>query len=583
MGWNQNKTIRALLMFMAVCCGIVWSFTNLSYDGEYQIAMAYRLLQGDRLFVEMWEPHQTSSFLPAALMWIYLHLFRTATGIVVYLQICGILIRAAIAVCLYRTLRRSLDEPVAYAIGFLFFLLSPKDYALPDFSNQQLWYSTLLLCCLLTYLQKRKKPFLLLAALCLCLDVLAYPSCAVIYFGVLGILACYSSHRLRDMAVFTGICAGGGIAFCGLLVFPDPGRFAKCVRGILALEPSHTENLASKPLLYLKEILTLLSASALVSLAVFAAVAIALVFWDRSRNKAAASKDFWKNAEKKQYMSWLWLLCCAVLLLAGFLANILSADHRNAYSIVFLSLVGTGMYYAKCLEGGRRQAYICGSLIGALELLATLILTDLPFIDSVVYGLPAILSALIPLHRQIKRIPCIAIKKGFYVCAIGFVLLLGLRCAYIRTPLTGRGQIYSSLSGLSIVRCGPALGLISNEEGVCRQRDSYPEWKELIRPGDKVWIVGGIPDTLGYLYEDIQVAAPSVMSTPYYSDTVKDYWRMNPDKYPDVIAAQGYMGNLEYELQTNQWLMSWLEEEYQPKDIVTGKYWIYYFREARRP
>lgn len=96
---DTNRFIYAFLTLMAVFCGLVWSFTNLSYDCEYQIAMAYRLLQGDKMFLEMWEPHQTSAFLPAALMWVYMKLFHTATGIALYLQICGICIRGGVCVC----------------------------------------------------------------------------------------------------------------------------------------------------------------------------------------------------------------------------------------------------------------------------------------------------------------------------------------------------------------------------------------------------------------------------------------------------------------------------------------------------
>ncbi len=132
-----------------------------------------------------------------------------------------------------------------------------------------------------------------------------------------------------------------------------------------------------------------------------------------------------------------------------------------------------------------------------------------------------------------------------------------------------------------MVRVGPAWGIITDEQGACIQRDSYPEWEEWIRPGDKVWIIGSVADTLGYLYKDMEIAGPSTMSTPSYSDAVLEYWRLNPDKYPDVVVAESYMGNLAYELQTNEWLQSWLEEEYQPEQIVDGIYWKYYFRKKR--
>jgi len=569
---GKSGHIRVLLILMAACCGVVWSFTNLSYDGEYQLAMSYRLLQGDRMVLEMWEPHQTSAFLTAALMWVYKSIFHTTTGIVVYLQICGILIRGGIAFLLYRVLREDLDEPVAYGIGLLFFMLSPKDYALPEFSNQQLWYAALLFCCLWAYLKKGKMPLLVLSAVWLCLEVLAYPSCVIVFFGVIGILGRYSGHRARDILLFTGICAGAGSAVCFALVFPEPAVFMQCIRGMLALEPTHTGSVFSKLFFYLRDGIGLLAVIFAVGAAGWVISSLVRIFGGKGRHG---------DVESKQYGRGLWLLCCAVLMLAGFLVNILSADHRNAYSVIFLFVVLAGLQGRRDLEGGGKQAYVCGSVIGGLGFLATLILTDLTVMDSVVYGLLAIAFALIPIGKQVKNLSSVPIKKGLYGCSVCFLLLLGLRCVYVRTPLTGRGQICSSLSDLSIVRSGPAMGLITDEEGVCIQRDSYPEWKEWIRQGDKVWIVGGVLDTLGYLYEDVEVAAPSTMSTPYYSAAVLDYWRLNPDKYPDVIVAESYMGELVQELQTNDWLMSWIKEEYQPECIIEGKYWVYYFRKAR--
>lgn len=98
---------------MAVFCGLIWAVTNISYDGMYQISMSQRLLTGDKMFLEMWEPHQTSAFLSAALMWIYEKVFGTTTGIVLYLQICGIVIRGAVAVLLYKTFRCDLKKSAA--------------------------------------------------------------------------------------------------------------------------------------------------------------------------------------------------------------------------------------------------------------------------------------------------------------------------------------------------------------------------------------------------------------------------------------------------------------------------------------
>lgn len=563
---NGKKAKRWLWTGLAAVCALIWSVTNFGYDCGYQLAMSYRFLQGDRMFVEMWEPHQMSVFLPAALMWVYLKLIPAATGIVVYLQACGLLIRGGLAYCLYRTFRDDLDEPLAYGMGLFYFMISPKDYAVPDFSNQQLWYVTLLFCALMAYLKKGKLRYLFGGAVSLCLGVMAYPSCAIILVGVLFLLFMYSLHRGRDIWIFAGTCAALGIVFC-LITLPDVETLKVCLAGMLALEPSHTVSAFSKLFGYFKDIVR-------VSLLALAALALGLGI-----SLPVSSVLRKKGIHTGQY--WVWLSCCGGIFLAAFLANILSVEHRDAYGIIFLCLVALGLRESGILQGKKKQLYVCGSVIGCMEFLATLLLTDLWLTVSVTYGLLAILAALIPLTEKMKEADCAPVRKWLLRFAQCFVFLLALRCAYIRTPLTGYGQICSSFSDLSIVRSGPAFGLVSNEVGVCIQRDTYPEWQELIREGDNVWIVGGLLDNLEYLYGGAQVAGPTTMSTPSYNDAILEYWRLNPDKYPDVVVAVGYLGELTYELQKNEWLMNWLEKEFRPAQVVEGTFWIYYFREKR--
>lgn len=568
---KNYRLIYIILTIMAVFCGLIWSVTNIGYDGEYQISMSYRLLSGDRMFLEMWEPHQTSAFLPTILMWIYEKIFHTTKGIVLYLQICGILIRGTIAVLLYRIFGRALKKPVAYGMALLFFMISPKDYALPEFANMQLWYSALVFCCLYTYLRSGKRMLLAAAAVFLCLEVLAYPSCLIVYPGIIGLLVCYSEDRKKDILLFTGVCAGLGIITGGyFLLTIGPDIFGRCLEGMLALEPSHTVGMGARILEYLKDVAKVILVFLTVSVGGFGISRILRVIFCRTGK--------WNNTENIGAKRQLWFLCTVGIFLAGFFLNILTAENRTAYSFILLFIVMAGLWNRKVLAGEEKRLYLCLSVIGGLGFLATLILSDMPMFPSVAYGLLAVIAALIPISGgEISK----GIRKELLFCHICFVALLAFRCVYIRTPMTGRGQICSIFSDLSVVRVGPAQGIITDEKGACIHRDSYPEWKEWIRPGDKVWIIGGVVDTLGYLYEDVEVAGPSTMSTPSYNSAILEYWQLNPDKYPDVIVAESYMGNLAYELQINAWLQSWLEEEYQPEQVIDGIYWKYYFRKKR--
>ena len=85
-------------------------------------------------------------------------------------------------------------------------------------------------------------------------------------------------------------------------------------------------------------------------------------------------------------------------------------------------------------------------------------------------------------------------------------------------------------------------------------------------------------DTLGYLYQDVEVGAPTVMSTPTYTEDLLYYYELNPEKYPDVIVMEAAFGELSWELLRNDWLMHWIENEYQAEEVIDGTYWRYYIK-----
>ncbi len=72
--------------------------------------MGDRLLQGDTLFGTMWEPHQTSRFLCAVFMRIFVALTGSLTGVVVFLRFCATLLHFGLAIWIYRVLKDHLQE-----------------------------------------------------------------------------------------------------------------------------------------------------------------------------------------------------------------------------------------------------------------------------------------------------------------------------------------------------------------------------------------------------------------------------------------------------------------------------------------
>ena len=159
---QSKKTIYiCYLIFIAVAC-ISFIVTNFSYDAEYQLAMAYRMIKGDSMITQMWEPYQTSAFLCAIIMKCYLIITGTTTGIVLFTQLAGFCIRAGISLYLYWMIKDHTGKLPALIAGIMYLLISPKDLLVPEFSNMQLWFSTLMFLTLVHYFKSKKWKFIFL-------------------------------------------------------------------------------------------------------------------------------------------------------------------------------------------------------------------------------------------------------------------------------------------------------------------------------------------------------------------------------------------------------------------------------------
>jgi hypothetical protein len=567
-----SRKINWLYIFILAVVSVFLIFTNIGYDSEYQLSMAYRIIKGDLPVKQMWEPNQTSAFLCALLMKIYMTVTGTTTGIVLYTQIIGLIIRGSICLLLYRAISKYTHTKAAAAASTLYFFTAPKDILTPEYSNMQLWFGTLLFLSLLMYFDRQKKIYLLLSALSLCLGIFSYPSFVLVYFMVLLILYKYSEHFFKDAALVTGICAViGGLFLCYLFTIADFDTLIKCVVSALNVEPTHTVSLSGKLLDHCKNIF--LCSLFLIATAFIGYVAERLLqlFLPSLKNKYTESGFHYSGL----FIGWFILL---ILLLF----NILSAENRNVYTLLMLYMAAVGFSYRKLLSETARRTYTTALLISLGSLAATLLLSDHDFIQDIPYALLIFCVSALPLyalytnHKENK-----AIRKTFHFCVYAFLFLLAFRCIYVHVPISGRGQIYAITEDFAFIRSGPALGIYTNQKGAAMQRDSMEEWEVYINEGDKIWILGDPVDTLGYLYKDVEVAAPSVMSTPSYNESLLYYWELNPDKYPDVIILSSGFGELSWDLLKNNWLMDWIEEEYKPATVIDGNYWRYYYREER--
>lgn len=69
---RKNSILTLILVLVCAAVMLRSAFTGLEIDEEYALSLGYRLVSGDRLFYDMWEPHQLSSLPAAALLAVFI-------------------------------------------------------------------------------------------------------------------------------------------------------------------------------------------------------------------------------------------------------------------------------------------------------------------------------------------------------------------------------------------------------------------------------------------------------------------------------------------------------------------------------
>ena len=96
-------------------------FIGLDVDEEYALTLACRLADGDLLVKEMWEPHQTSVLLPAALIRVFQWITGGREFLLIYMRFVGCLMQLGICAFWIVTLRRRFSREAVWLTAFIIY------------------------------------------------------------------------------------------------------------------------------------------------------------------------------------------------------------------------------------------------------------------------------------------------------------------------------------------------------------------------------------------------------------------------------------------------------------------------------
>jgi len=581
---KRRKIIFWILIIGSAAAALKCIFVSLQMDEEYAISMSYRLLRGDRLLAQLWDPHQTSAFMIEFLMWVYVMLFHTTTYSVLFIRLAGVIMQGIIAWQLYRTFSLILDKEKSFYLAIVYFNLLPKGYVMPEFSNMMVWSLTMLLICLTRlYLLEESGGWnrkilwkSVEAGLWLCLLVLSYPSCVIVYPFILIYLLCYDKFRMRTAGMVTGVCALSGVAYLGVLLsYMTPLQMTANIQSLIASCGSHSRTIWQTLHVYAGDI-----ASGILFALFYMAVTVLL---EREGLKYLVLNLFGKaekeEGKREKYVITFQFLFLIVSFILQFVHWILMRwQYESSYPFtVYFFLFGFAIYTIyrkKKLNGNKKFSAMSFLWIGSnlVMFLAILMLTNLTIFTSVKYLMPGVTAgaAILILYAMEKN-------PETYRKYAGMTLVV-----WCLVAIFVKGWAYPDNDGLmknitcvgNILREGPGKGILTEYMQGYMQKSNDAEFHTYIKPGDKLLVMDS--NTLCYLYQDVNISAASTICTPTFDANLLDYWKRNPDKYPTVIAVECWYGELKYD--ENSWMMKWIDKDYGAKQVINGKYFRYYIR-----
>lgn len=549
----EDKKIKNGILWILILLSVVAAVNQLligfDIDEGYAVSMPFRLLQGDHLFADMWEVHQTSALLPAAFLWLFYQVTGSTAYMVLYLRIVATLLHLGMTVLIYRKTRKYLTADWSLLFALLYLNLLPKWIISLDFSMQQVWGLTLLFTCLLEERGTEKKQLWqdFLAGLSLAFTVLAYPGMVLLYPAVL-VMICMCNKVLsgkdkcRKCLLFTAGCAVSAVVFfLYILLFMPVADFLSGIPKVF-MDGTHQFTMQTKLLLYGQQWLNVAKQLLILSVLPLLAALILQIFRQKKRKEKGSL-----------FLAFLLLFVAetSLLMILGNLVGIqMGPFHFQVRYLLFFLCI--------CIAGwnGRntdRPLFYVPIFLMLVAFVGILVFSNVGPDSSSSYlglGILAGFSLLLKKYPQKEQL--------LFATTVLFVLsLLFCKGYYVRITEYGPSTVRQQ-------RVQVTEGALAGIYVLPEEAEQYMQEHETVQcvtqPDDKLLFLG--TDGILNLSANCPFVSPSTISTPAFNEQWVEYFTEYPEKEPTVIVlAKNTIDNREKFFAQNPF-GKWIAEKY---------------------
>lgn len=552
-----QKIVVCILVILSVFASVTKILTGFDIDEAYALAIPYRVLQGDRLFADMWEVHQTSFLMPWLFMKLFYMITGSMTGVVLYMRIVTTLIHLAVSLLVWSFLKKILqgNSMAALLSAFIYYNFFPKWMVSMDFSMQQLWFFTLFIFCLWKAQvldgsgdpdtrraencrsHRGQKGLLFGAGLVLALDVLAYPGMVVVYpAAVILLIWKKGKGKWQNVCSMTGGCLIAALVFFGCIFsYMAPGELLEAIPKVF-MDGSHQYDMGTKLGLYASQWVEVLVQSAILLIP-----SLGVAFMIRWVYRRVGLED------KFGTLSFGLLFCIvfegmfsALVSFAGLFIAWGPFRLQVRYIIQFVmafclwkSIYGKKKEEAEDESGENedvKSLWIWMLWLSLAAFLGILLASNVGPVTSSSYLVIGnlVFAALSLLAAEKAKT---AMKGLAYGAAFLFLLsLIMCKGYYMRNTEYVPGDIWEPLAK---VEEGPLAGIFVPVEDRTRYTDDYETIQSHTTDRDRVLFMG--TEGLCNLYANGRIVIPTTISTPAFNEQWVDYFTLYPEKQPTII------------------------------------------------
>ncbi len=549
--YDPMKVLLLLFTFAAsvklICCGWI-------IDEGYAFAIGNRLLNGDKLFRDLWELHQTSGYAVEFFLWIFRTLTKSTEGEIIFVRACGMLIHLLVSYAVYCSLKKHLPENISFFCAIVYANLSPKQLCTPEFSNLLLWTSTLVLI-LIDRLwaldenssKKERIIFPVLTGFFLSLCVLSYPQALLFAAFAFACILLKGKERRKNFLIVFSVCVIAALIYMAYILSRiSVSELITTIGYMIEVDSSHAEGV-SKAVRYAGNLgLTALFVMGFTVLSYLTALAF------KNKKLIVPFSLFylflWKFIHymfRTDYYSIEYtfggILFAIIIAFIYFLANRSSLIREESRNICFLFGMG-GLFVLGAVLIACDQSVFSSAKYMSVTLVATLALT----VD---------LSG----------------KKEKIVTFLAVLMVVMVNIVQLGNP---ENKLLNITDADARVPIGPEKGLIMERMYANKARIDWEELPAVLNGADLVMITG---DAVTYLYTDARIGNGSTIMTEDYGERFGIYWEVYPEKKPDIIAIECYDGLVDYRVAMS-WLYEYANGEFGADEVIDTTYYRLYIR-----